>query len=168
MLLFALLCLAGRPDAARAQEVPAAYGLIAGTAAGVYVTTGIFVARARAGSYIYSLEDVIGPRWELIPAVAMPVGGLLVGAENGQRLASSLVWGGAGFVAGAAVGLGMGELLGDTSQGRWGGLIIGSAAGLLAGTIYGAVTYDPPETFAPHDGSPRPRAPASIVIRLPL
>lgn len=145
------------------------YGFAAGTAAGAYVTTGIFVARARTGSYIYSLEDALRPRWELLPAVAMPIGGLLLGAEDGQRLASAVAWGGAGFAVGAVVGLGIGELLGETSQGRWAGFIIGSATGLLAGTIYGAATYEPNEAPGTRQGAAMTRrTPAAITIRFPL
>lgn len=130
------------PRAAPAQAVPAAYGLFTGTVAGVYVTTGVFVLKARTGAYMYSLEDALAPRWELVPAVAMPLGGLVLGLGNDQRLANSLKWAGAGFVAGAAVGLGVGTLFHETGEGQWAGAVIGSAAGLLAGSIYGAVSHD--------------------------
>lgn len=156
----------GTPRTASAQGVPAAYGLIAGTFGGAYVTTGVFVAKARAGSYLYSLDDALAPRWEIVPAVAMPVGGFLLGLDDGQRLASSLAWSSAGFAAGALVGLGAGELFGTTNQGRWAGAIIGSAAGLLAGSIYGALTYDPPAEPASPD-VPNLEPPV-LVIRLPL
>jgi len=157
---------ADAPGTAAAQGVPAAYGLVAGTFGGAYVTTGVFVAKARAGSYLYSLDDALAPRWELIPAVTMPIGGFVLGLDDGQRLASSLAWGSAGFAAGALVGLGAGELLGTTNQARWAGAIVGSAAGLLAGSIYGALTYDPP------DRSTRPNGPdvtpPVLVFRFPL
>jgi hypothetical protein len=157
---------AGMPRAADAQGVPAAYGFVAGTFAGAYVTTGVFVAKARAGSYLYSLDDALAPRWEMIPVVAIPVGGFLVGLNDGQRLASSIAWGSAGFAAGALVGLGAGELFGTTGQGRWAGAIIGSGAGLLAGSIYGAVSYDGPAELARFDGPGG--APPAFVVRLPL
>lgn len=166
VLLLAGALHAGTPPSADAQAVPAAYGFVAGTFGGAYVTTGVFVAKARAGSYLYSLDDALAPRWEIVPALAMPVGGFLLGLDDGQRLASSLAWGSAGFAAGALVGLGAGELFGTTNQGRWAGAIIGSAAGLLAGSIYGALTYDPPaEPPAPDVPNV---APPALVIRLPL
>lgn len=165
-LLLAGVLLGGIPRATAAQGVPAAYGFVAGTFGGAYVTTGVFVAKARAGSYLYSLDDALAPRWEIVPAVAMPIGGFLLGLDDGQRLASSLAWGSAGFAVGALVGLGTGELFGTTSQGRWAGAIIGSAAGLLAGSIYGALTYDPPVGPVRPDG-PGIEPPA-LVIRLPL
>lgn len=166
VLLLAGCLFAATPRTAAAQGVPAAYGLVAGTFGGAYVTTGVFVAKARAGSYLYSLDDALAPRWEVVPAVAMPIGGFLLGLNDGQRLASSLGWGSAGFAAGALVGLGAGELFGTTNQGRWAGAIIGSAAGLLAGSIYGALTYDEPEGPTMPDG-PNIEPPA-LVIRLPL
>ncbi|MFW6089418.1 MAG: hypothetical protein ACODAB_06675 [Gemmatimonadota bacterium] len=166
VLLLACALHAGTPRTATAQGVPAAYGLVAGTFGGAYVTTGVFVAKARAGSYLYSLDDALAPRWEVVPAVAMPIGGFFLGLSDGQRLASSLAWGSAGFAAGALVGLGAGELFGTTNQGRWAGAIVGSAAGLLAGAIYGALTYDPPA------GPVRPDVPSiespALVIRFPL
>lgn len=134
--------LVAAPRPAPAQAVPAAYGLFTGTVAGVYVTTGVFVLKARTGAYLYSLEDALTPRWELVPAVAMPIGGLVLGIDDGQRLANSLKWAGAGFVAGAAVGVGVGTLFQETGEGQWAGAVIGSAAGLLAGSIYGAVSHD--------------------------
>ncbi|HSM09029.1 MAG TPA: hypothetical protein VLA33_08415 [Gemmatimonadota bacterium] len=165
-LLLAGVLIAGTRRTAAAQGVPAAYGFVAGTFGGAYVTTGVFVAKARAGSYLYSLDDALAPRWEIVPAVAMPIGGFLLGLDDGQRLASSLAWGSAGFAVGTLVGLGAGELFGTTNQGRWAGAIIGSAAGLLAGSIYGALTYDPPDGSARLDGSGIEQP--ALVIRFPL
>lgn len=164
LTVFAAIVL-GRPARADGQVVPAAYGLLAGSAGGVLVTTGVFVAKARRGSFLYSLEDALAPRWELIPAVTMPIGGLLMGLDDGQRLARSIAWGGAGFAVGALVGYGVGDLFGDTSQARWAGAVIGSAAGLLGGSIVGAVSYD---EDAPTGAAGSPNAPAVTVLRLPL
>lgn len=164
MLLLAVF-MGGHPTKARAQAVPAAYGLLAGATGGVLVTTGVFVAKARGGSFLYSLEDALAPRWELIPAVAMPIGGLVMGLDDGQRLARSIAWGGAGFATGALIGYGVGDLFGETSQARWAGAVIGSAAGLLGSSIFGAVSYD-------GDSSPgtanSPNSPAMVVLRVPL
>lgn len=150
---------------ADAQAVPAGYGLLAGAAGGVLVTTGVFVAKARGGSFLYSLDDALAPRWELIPAVAMPIGGFAMGLDDGQRLARSIAWGGAGFAAGALVGYGIGDLLGDTSQARWAGAVIGSAAGVLGGSILGAASYE----NEARTGSPESSARApTLMIRVPL
>lgn len=167
LLMLAVALHAGTPRTASAQGVPAAYGLVAGTFAGAYVTTGVFVAKARAGSFLYSLDDALAPRWEVIPAVAMPIGGLLVGLDDGQRLASTIAWGSAGFAVGTLVGLGAGELFGTTRQGRWAGAIIGSAAGLLVGSIYGTLSYDAPSGLVRPDGVGAGSAP-TLVLRFPL
>lgn len=140
--LLVAIGLFGSPRSSPAQAVPAAYGLFTGTVAGVYVTTGIFVAKARTGAYLYSMEDALTPRWELIPIATMPIGGLVLGFADDQRLASSIKWAGAGFVAGAAVGLGASTLLHKTGEGQWAGAVIGSAAGVLAGSIYGALSHE--------------------------
>lgn len=161
--LLAASLLSVRPVPAHAQAVPAAYGLITGTISGVYVSTGIFVARARAGSFLYSLEDAIAVRWELAPAVLMPLSGVVLGAIDGQRLAESIKWGGAGFAAGAAAGLGVGLLLssGEGRESEWSGAIIGSAAGLLAGSLYGMLSYD-------GDPDDSPATVGSFTLRIPL
>lgn len=135
--------LLGAPRDSRAQAVPAAYGLVSGAVAGVYVTTGVFVAKARAGSYLYSLEDALEPRWELVPLAVLPLGSLAIGLDDGQRLANTVKWGGAGFAAGAVVGLGVGTLLRQSGgESQWAGAIIGSATGLLAGWVYGTLSYE--------------------------
>lgn len=155
----------GHPARAGAQAVPAGYGLLAGAAGGVLVTTGVFVAKARGGSFLYSLEDALAPRWELIPAAAMPIGGFAMGLDDDQRLARSIAWGGGGFAVGALVGYGVGDLFGETSQARWAGAVIGSAAGLLGGSIIGAASYE----ADPQNGNPEPASGSpALVIRLPL
>lgn len=161
----------GQPKTAASQAVPAAYGAISGAAAGVLVTTGIFVAKARAGTYIYSLDDALAPRWELVPTLAMPVGGVVIGLDDEQRLARAIAWGGAGFAVGGLLGYGIGDLFSDTDQGRWAGAIIGGAAGVLAGSIYGVLSYDSGKS--PGDpGDPTAsarRGPAPLLsVRLPL
>ena len=145
VLALALLLAASQlahPPRAEGQAVPAAYGFISGSAAGLLVTTGIFVAKARAGSYLYSLDDMLAPRWEIVPAFGMPIGAAVLGIADEQRLASSVAWGAGGFAVGALAGYGVGALFSDTDQGKWAGAIIGAAAGVLAGSIYGVAAHD--------------------------
>jgi hypothetical protein len=169
---FLVLTAAGlvQPRTAASQAVPAAYGALGGAAAGVLVTTGIFVAKARAGSYIYSLDDALAPRWELVPTLAMPVGGVMIGLDDEQRLARSIAWGGAGFAVGGLVGYGIGDLFSDTDQGKWAGAIIGGAAGVLVGSIYGVLSYDSGESpGGPGESAASARGAAPLLsVRLPL
>lgn len=139
------LALLTSPGRAEAQAVAGLYGVITGTAGGVYTSTAIFVAKARTGSYVYSIEDALTPRWELIPVAGMAIGGGVIGLTDEQRLANGVKWGAAGFAAGAIVGLAAGTLFASDehrSEDQWAGAIIGSAAGMLAGSIYGALAYD--------------------------
>lgn len=133
-----------RPQPAEAQAVPAAYGLITGTISGAYVTTGIFVTKARLGSFLYSSDEALALRWENVPIVLMPIGSLLVGLDDGQRLARSVQWGSAGFAMGAIAGFGVSVLIirGEGREDEWASTVIGSAAGLLVGSLYGALSYD--------------------------
>jgi hypothetical protein len=146
----AVACLAvavlvsARPERSDAQAVPAAYGLITGTISGAYITTGIFVTKARLGSFLYSSDEAFALRWENAPVVLMPIGSLLVGLDDGQRLARSIQWGSAGFALGAVAGFGVSALIirADGREDEWASTVIGSAAGLLAGSLYGALSYE--------------------------
>jgi hypothetical protein len=133
-----------RPEPAEAQAVPAAYGLITGTISGVYMTTGIFVTKARLGSYLYSLDEAFRLRWELAPIVLMPIGSVAVGIDDGQRLARSIKYGSVGFALGALAGFGVSALVirAEGREDEWASTVIGSAAGLLAGSLYGALSYE--------------------------
>lgn len=164
------LCLAAcllSPRPVPAQGVPAVYGLVSGTVAGVYVTTGVFVTKARTGSFLYSLEDALRPRWELIPVAVMPIGGFVLGLADDQRLAHGIKWGAAGFAAGAVAGLGVGTLLRDAGgESQWAGAIIGSAAGLFVGSLYATLSYSDEET-EPGGGSSAGTFPI-VTFRVPL
>jgi MFS family permease len=148
-LVLALTTLTPRP--AQAQVGRAALGLIGGLAAGVHVTTGVFVLRSRVfGHDMHSTEDIVTVRPETMPIIAMPVAFALVGYRSSSRLAGAATWGGLGFVAGAAVGAGLGHILSGTSGGRWAGGTIGSAAGLALGAVLGAALL--PDEDDPGDG----------------
>lgn len=135
--LLALSILPAQP--AQAQVGRAALGLIGGLAAGVHITTGVFVVRSRVfGHDMHSTEDLVTIRPETLPIVVLPVAGALVGYQSSTRLAGAATWGGFGLVAGAAAGAGLGHLLSGTSGGRWAGGTIGSAAGLALGVMLGA------------------------------
>ncbi len=114
-------------------------GAAGGAVAGVYLTTAVYVTKARTGSFLYSMHDLVGPRWETFPIVAAPVAGAVLGATSPERLGGAAVWGLAGFAAGAGLGYALGSWLGDSPEEKWAGGIIGSGAGLLAGMVFGAI-----------------------------
>jgi MFS family permease len=162
-LLIAFSVLA--PEPAHAQAGRAALGLAGGLAAGVHVTTGLFVARSRIFRHdVHSTEDLISLRPETVPIIVMPLAGALVGYRSSSRLAGAATWGGFGLVAGAAFGAGLGHFLSGTSGARWAGGTIGSAAGLALGAILGAA-------ILPRDDDPAEGAIAGrryVAISIPL
>jgi hypothetical protein len=127
--------IAGQVDRAASGVAGAVYGALAG----VYITTGIYVTKARYGSYIFSLRDLLRVRPETVPVVVSPLALSILGATEPERLGRAALYGGVAFVTGAVVGFGIGHLLGDHEETRWAGGIIGSAVGLLAGTLVGAL-----------------------------
>lgn len=135
--VFALaILLAPRP--AQGQWIAAAAGAVGGAVTGVYTSTGIYVARARTGHFLYSLEEATEVRLENLPMIAGPIVGAAVGWHSGAALGAAAVWGSVGFVGTGVIGAGVGHLIWGTPEGRWAGAIIGSAAGLLIGATLGA------------------------------
>jgi hypothetical protein len=151
-----------RPLQAQSTVAKSAGGAAAGLVAGTYGMLAIYVTKARFGHYLFSAEDALAPRPELLPVVAGPITGAWLGQRSGTALGRSLGWGALGFAGGAAVGAGVGHLIWKDQEGRWAGAIIGSALGLLVGSVWGA-----------HDGledSSGPDAPAvpALEFRIPL
>lgn len=137
LLLVAALC--GSPREARAQVASASVGTVAGFVVGTYTMTAIYVAKARFGSYLFSLEEALSARFEILPVFAGPIAGGWLGARSSTALERAALHGGVGFVGGAAAGLLAGQLIWSDSDGRWAGAIIGSATGLLIGATLGAL-----------------------------
>ncbi|NNF26286.1 MAG: hypothetical protein HKN73_03565, partial [Gemmatimonadetes bacterium] len=132
-----------------AQVLPAVVGGVGGLLAGAYVTTGVFVLKSRATGWVmHSVETLIEPAPELLPLVAGPVAGALLGARSSGRLEAGAAWAGIGLASGAGLGALAGHLIWNSVEGRWAGGIIGSAAGLLVGSVVGAATHD--------EGGPEP------------
>lgn len=133
------------PSSADAQAGPAVLGAIGGFAAGTYTMVGVYVAEARLGRYLYSLEEALSPRLEMLPIVAGPVAGFALGLQDNDRLESAGLWGGVGFATGVAVGIPAGRLLWGSGEGVWAGGIIGGALGLVTGIVVGASLEDSDE-----------------------
>lgn len=128
----------GLPAPASAQVVPTIVGTAGGLAAGVYTTVAVYVTKARFGSYLFSVDDLVSIRLETVPVAALPVAGAWLGQQSGEAVWDAALWGGVGFLGGAVAGAGAGELIWGTEEGRWAGAIIGSALGMLTGATLGA------------------------------
>ena len=113
----------------------AAFGLITGTAIGFYLTVTILVAQARAGYYVYSLDDLAQPKWQILPTILGVAAGTLLGWKGLHVLVSTL-----GLMIGAAVltiplGWVAGGLIWIGDSGPWAGAVLASGIGLLAGAV---------------------------------
>jgi hypothetical protein len=105
-----------------------------GAVAGVVLTLGVVVARARfEGYYLDSTSDVFG--WMGLP---VPIA-VAVGAAAGWRSAGLLLElmraAFAGVVVGAAIGAAVGAISSPEPEDRWAGAVVGGAVGLLAGVL---------------------------------
>lgn len=145
---------------AAAQLLPALAGGVGGVVAGGVTTLGIFVARSRAGNFIFDLENVQEIRLETLPVILFPLAGIVLGTTDSSRLRDVGVGAGLGLVVGGALGVAIGASLSESSEGRWAGGIIGSAAGLVLGAVVGSLTAGP----GGGGGSPLPLA----SLRIPL
>lgn len=147
------------------QAIPAVLGGVGGFAAGTFTMVGVYVAEARFGKYLYSMDEVLSPRFEILPMVAGPVAGVSLGISNNDRLESAGLWGGVGFLAGTAIGVPLGRLVWGPGEGVWAGGIIGGAVGLVAGFVSGALQEpDVPDTSGEGGG---PRIPIGVRLTFP-
>jgi hypothetical protein len=119
-------------------------GLLTGALLGLYLSLAVFVARARAGSYVFSVDELVDLRWEAIPLVGAAVGGAYMGAVRPQTLG----WVVGLAIAGALLAAPAGWLVGDgvwrDQAGSWAGAILASALGLLGGGALGVQRAPPP------------------------
>ena len=106
-----------------------------GTVMGFAVTLAIVVAKARAGSYIFALEDLVEFRWEVIPVLIGPVAGFLLGLRHPNALDRATVWGLCAMLLGVGSGILLGGLFWGGGEGRWAGGIIFGALGMAGGGI---------------------------------
>lgn len=118
---------------------------VGGAVVGFALTLATVVARARAGSYIFALDELAEVRWETLPIViGCAIGGLL-GWLRPRAIDHATFWGFVAGVAGVLLGIPLGALLWGAGEGQWAGAIVFGALGLAGGGI----------------GSFRPRRPRS-------
>jgi hypothetical protein len=106
-----------------------------GAAIGFAVMLAIVVAKARAGSFIFAMEDLVDIRWEIIPVLIGPVAGFLLGLRHPDALDRATVWAFCAMVLGIGFGILGGGLFWGEGEGQWAGGIIFGALGLAGGGI---------------------------------
>ena len=106
-----------------------------GAVLGFIVTLAIVVAKARTGSYIFGLDDLLAFRWDVLP---IPLGAI-AGFRLGQKRPHSVAWATACGFGALILGVIAGALLGGIAWagdvGHWAGGVIGGAIGLVAGSV---------------------------------
>jgi hypothetical protein len=108
---------------------------IGGAVVGFALTLATVVARARAGSYIFALDELAEFRWETLPMLIGLLVGALLGWLRPRAIDLATLW---GFMAGAAglvLGIVIGGILWGEGEGQWAGAIIFGALGLAGGGI---------------------------------
>lgn len=121
--------------AARAL-VGALVGVLAtagGAVIGFVATLGIVVAMARAGQYVFALEELVALRWETLPIVFGAAAGAVLAATHPRALDRATGWGFGALAAGILVGIPAGHTFWGPGEGQWAGGIIFGALGLVAG-----------------------------------
>ena len=102
---------------------------------GFIVTLALVVAQARAGKYIFGLDDLLAFRWDVLPIPLGAVAGFLLARKRPHSVAWATACGFAALVLGVVTGALVGGLTREPDVGRWAGGVIGGAVGLLLGCI---------------------------------
>lgn len=114
----------------------AAAGLVGGGLAGVVVTLGVVVARARIGRvFLHELGEVVG--WTGLALVLAPMAGVWLALAWPWALGSTGVGAGAGLAVGAGLGAVMGTVGSADPAWAWAGGTMGAGVGLVAGALAG-------------------------------
>lgn len=109
--------------------------LALGAFAGFLVTLASVVARARLGSFVYNIGEMVALRWETAPILMGAGLGAWLGSRNPRAVARAALWGGPGMVIGIGLGAAAGALLAETPEGLWSGMILGGVAGMAVGAV---------------------------------
>lgn len=104
-----------------------------GAVTGFIVTLALVVAQARAGSYIFGLDDLLAFRWDVLPIPLGAVAGFYLARKRPHSVAWATACGFAALILGVITGALLGGLTREPDVGRWAGGVIGGATGLLIG-----------------------------------
>jgi hypothetical protein len=121
----------------RLRIIHAAIGSLAsvgGAVMGFIVTLAIVVVKARNGSYIFGLDDLLAFRWDVLPIPIGAVAGFRLGLKRPHSVAWATACGFGGYILGVVLGALLGSLAWDGDVGYWAGGVIGGAIGLVLGS----------------------------------
>lgn len=115
--------------------------VVAGAVVGFVTTLAIVVARARTGSFIFGLHELVAIRWETMPILIGMAGGVTLAILHPRALDRATVRGFIGLFAGAVLGAFLGRLIWGPDEGKWAGGIIFGATGLLIGVAHSLLRH---------------------------
>ncbi len=115
------------------RAVAVLIGLLAGTSLGFFLTLAIFVAQARRGIYLFSLDDMSVFRWEAIPTCLGAAAGAWAGWQGRRVLLPGVGFAAAGALLLTPVGWCVGSWLWPEISGPWAGAVLAAAAGIPIG-----------------------------------
>lgn len=121
------------------RSLGALLGLAAGAVVGFYLTLAIFVAEARGGDYVFSLDDLTEVRWQVLPTIVGFVSGVLLGWRSVRALLLTLLVVLVCALALVPVGWFGGSALWVGRSAPWAGAVLASALGVLGGTLVAAL-----------------------------
>ncbi|HSM05615.1 MAG TPA: hypothetical protein VK858_13455 [Longimicrobiales bacterium] len=114
-------------------------GVLLGTFLGFFVTMAIFVAQARQGIYLFSLDDISPVHWEAVPTYLGSVAGGWAGWHGRRVLVPGAGFAVAGALLLAIVGWFVGSWLWPETSGPWAGAVMAAALGIVAGVAAAGV-----------------------------
>jgi hypothetical protein len=117
------------------HAVVAALATVGGLVMGFIVTLAIVVAKARFGTYIFALEDLVAFRWELLPIILGAAAAFRLALRRPHAVAWATVAGFVAMVLGIVLGALLGPVIWGDGAGHWAGGVIAGAVGLVGGSV---------------------------------
>jgi hypothetical protein len=106
-----------------------------GAVMGFIVTLALVVAQARAGTYIFGLDDLVAFRWDILPIPIFAFAGFRLARKRPHSVSWATACGFGAMVLGVITGALLGGLTREPDVGHWAGGVIGGAVGLIIGCL---------------------------------